>query len=128
MNNVKQSAAKPQNIEESSETIPQGSTLNNNNISGSADPSAHNGGGDDIVQKRNGDKFIIKANTIFNNKFDYSKIKYINAKTKICIICPEHGEFWQTPDKHLQSKFGCPECSKKLKDTSRSAESIRIAS
>mgnify|MGYP003304460647 CR=1 FL=1 len=30
---------------------------------------------------------------------------------KVCIICPIHGEFWQTPNDHL-SGYGCPECGK----------------
>lgn len=24
------------------------------------------------------------------------KVDYINMSTKVCITCPEHGEFWQT--------------------------------
>lgn len=55
--------------------------------------------------------FIVKAKKIHGNKFDYSKVEYINSKTKICIICPKHGEFWQTPNKHL-SGHGCPKCCK----------------
>lgn len=55
------------------------------------------------------DEFIKKAKKIHGDKYDYSKICYVNAKTKICITCPEHGEFWQTPDSHLRSN-GCPEC------------------
>ena len=49
------------------------------------------------------------------NKYDYSKVDYKNNKTKICIICPVHGEFWQTPNSHLSGR-GCPKCggSKKL--------------
>lgn len=31
---------------------------------------------------------------------------------KVCIICPEHGEFWQTPAKHILGQ-GCKECSNK---------------
>lgn len=58
----------------------------------------------------NKDKFIQKANVLYNNKFDYSKFNYINAKTKGIIICPIHGEFQQNPDKHLHSKYGCPDC------------------
>jgi very-short-patch-repair endonuclease len=27
----------------------------------------------------------------------------------VCIICPEHGEFWQTPNSHLRGK-GCSAC------------------
>lgn len=57
------------------------------------------------------DKFIEKANNKYNNKFEYSKFKYTNAKTKSIIICPEHGEFLQNPDKHLTSKYGCQECA-----------------
>ena len=56
------------------------------------------------------DDFIKKANKIHNNKYDYSKVNYVNNSTKVCIICPEHGEFWQTPDKHLQGE-GCPICN-----------------
>ena len=37
--------------------------------------------------------FIEKANEIHNFKYDYSKVNYVNNKEKICIICPEHGEF-----------------------------------
>lgn len=38
-------------------------------------------------------KFIEFSKKKFNNKFDYSKVEYENATTKVCIICPEHGEF-----------------------------------
>jgi uncharacterized protein CbrC (UPF0167 family) len=35
---------------------------------------------------------------------------YVNNSTKICIICKEHGEFWQTPANHLKGK-NCPKCT-----------------
>lgn len=119
-----QSAAKPLNKEESSETISKESTLDNIS-NGSGSPSACNDGGDDIVHKRNFNKFVDKANEKYNNKFDYSLAEYISAKTKIKIICPEHGVFEQTPDKHLQSKFGCPECVKKYKNNDKAGENSR---
>lgn len=53
--------------------------------------------------------FIEKAKLIHKNKYDYSKVKYINYSTKVCIVCPEHGEFWQTPNNHLFGA-GCPSC------------------
>lgn len=56
-------------------------------------------------------KFIEFSKNKFNNKFDYSKVEYENATTKVCIICPEHGEFWQTPNNHMHSIKGCPYCS-----------------
>lgn len=55
--------------------------------------------------------FIKKAKLIHGNRYDYSKVKYVNSQTKVCIICPEHGEFWQTPHHHLRGS-GCPECGK----------------
>ena len=54
-------------------------------------------------------EFIEKANLIHNNKYDYSKVEYVNSRTKVCIICPEHGEFWQTPHHHLNG-HGCSKC------------------
>ena len=62
------------------------------------------------------DDFIEKAREIHGNKYDYSKVNYVDSKTKVCIICPEHGEFWQTPPSHLSGK-GCNKCSKPVYDT-----------
>lgn len=53
--------------------------------------------------------FMVRAKKIHGDKYDYSKVKYINNKTKVCIICPIHGEFWQTPDAHLRG-CGCKLC------------------
>ena len=55
--------------------------------------------------------FIEKARQIHNDKYDYSKVNYVNSRTKVCIICPTHGEFWQTPHNHLKG-YGCAECGK----------------
>ena len=59
--------------------------------------------------KKTTEQFIEEAKKIHGNKFDYSKVEYINARTKVCIICPKHGEFWQTPDSHLRGR-GCKKC------------------
>ncbi len=61
-------------------------------------------------QKSSTEEFIKKANKVHNNKYDYSKVEYKNIETKVCIICPEHGEFWQSPEKHLIGQ-GCVKCS-----------------
>ena len=55
--------------------------------------------------------FVEKAKEIHGDKYDYSKVNYINRNTKVCIICPEHGEFWQTPKNHLCGQ-GCPHCGR----------------
>jgi len=56
------------------------------------------------------EQFIIDANKIHNNKYDYSKVEYVNNKTKIIIVCPEHGNFTQNPCSHIINKTGCPNC------------------
>ena len=66
------------------------------------------------------EEFIKRANEVHNGKYDYSKVEYVNNRTKICIVCPEHGEFWQTPDKHILRKHGCPICGGSAKRTTES--------
>lgn len=58
------------------------------------------------------EEFIEKANKVHNNKFDYSKVVYVNGRTKVEIICPTHGSFWQTPKSHIQC-IGCDKCAKR---------------
>ena len=65
------------------------------------------------------ENFIDKAKKIHGDKYDYSKVNYVNSKTKVCIICPKHGEFWQEPRHHL-SKHGCPMCGKENSDRKQS--------
>lgn len=62
-------------------------------------------------QKLTTEDFIGKSMEVHGNKYDYSKVNYINSKTKVCIICPEHGEFWQEPSSHLSGRK-CNECAK----------------
>jgi DNA-directed RNA polymerase subunit RPC12/RpoP len=81
-------------------------------------------------QVRNTDDFIEKALkvhgtflksglTYFDNdiempRYDYSKVEYINTRTKILIKCNKCDyEFEQSPNGHLQHKsgYGCPYCS-----------------
>ena len=44
-----------------------------------------------------------------SSKYDYSKVSYINTKTRIEIICPIHGSFFHTAWNHLNG-CGCPKC------------------
>lgn len=55
-------------------------------------------------------KFMDKATLVHKSKYDYSKVNYVNTDTKVEIICPVHGSFWQTPHDHL-SGHGCPMCN-----------------
>lgn len=55
--------------------------------------------------------FIKKANEIHNNKYDYSLSVYVKSSEKVKIICPEHGMFEMTPNKHLAGQ-GCKQCGR----------------
>lgn len=55
-------------------------------------------------------QFISLANSIHNNKYDYSNSVYIDNKTKLDITCPTHGSFFQSPNVHTSQKSGCPKC------------------
>ena len=55
--------------------------------------------------------FINKAVSIHGNRYDYSRVCYTNSNTKVEIMCPIHGSFWQTPNMHIGMKHqGCPMC------------------
>lgn len=58
------------------------------------------------------DTFLIRANVVHNNKYDYSKVNYVNQSTPVIIVCPQHGDFERTPTYHLQGG-GCPVCAKR---------------
>lgn len=54
-------------------------------------------------------EFIIEANNIHNNKYDYSLVEYKTNKISVKIICIKHGEFLMRPDSHLNGQ-GCKWC------------------
>jgi len=55
--------------------------------------------------------FIRRAQEKHGLRFDYSLVEYIDPKTEVEIICPDHGPFSQIPDVHLKAKYGCGECA-----------------
>ena len=55
------------------------------------------------------DEFVKRAKKVHGGRYDYSKVEYRGYNTKVCIICPKHGEFWQKVGHHL-SGHGCPKC------------------
>jgi len=69
-------------------------------------------------QKRKDKNFFIhKARKVHKDKYDYSLWKSVanTSRDKVTIICPEHGEFVQTPADHINSAAGCPRCSKEAR-------------
>ena len=64
-------------------------------------------------------EFIKTSKEIHGDKYDYSKVKYKNMHTKVCIICKNHDEpyeFLQKPNDHV-SGHGCPKCARNQKLT-----------
>ena len=52
----------------------------------------------ELFREKQGDRYI------------YTEVDFIKMHDKVKIICPIHGEFWQTPSKHLKGQ-GCPKCA-----------------
>lgn len=83
--------------------------------SGSGCPKCYN----ESISKKLGngvDLFIKKAKDTHGDKYDYSKVKYINNDTPVDIICKKHGVFSQKPRTHIFRKSGCKKCNRVTKD------------
>lgn len=79
-------------------------------------PNAHTGQkqGCPKCSKKYIDKktFIDISTLIHKDKYDYSKVEYIDSHTKVEIICDEHGIFKMKPTDNINNKQGCPKCGK----------------
>ena len=67
-----------------------------------------------MSQKLTTAAFIERAREVHGDRYDYSKVEYVNMNTKLCIVCPTHGEFWQSSFKHLSGQ-GCEKCSRAIR-------------
>lgn len=65
------------------------------------------------------DQFIEEARKVHGNLYDYSKSIYKNNNTKICVICPKHGDFYVTPANHIHNKHKCYHCSVMIRGSKR---------
>ena len=63
-----------------------------------------------FMKKLTTQEFIEKAKKVHGERYDYSKVIYNRGCDKVCIICKEHGEFWQVANSHL-SACDCPKCA-----------------
>lgn len=63
-----------------------------------------------MPKKLTQEEFIARAKQVHGDKYDYSKVEYVNSDTKVTIICPIHGVFKQTPYLHYKVGCGCPSC------------------
>ena len=58
--------------------------------------------------------FIKNAKNIHGNTYDYSLVEYKNNKSKVKIVCKNHGIFLQSYSSHISNKKTCPKCSKEI--------------
>ena len=63
-----------------------------------------------MSKKLTTEEWITRAQSVHGDKYDYNLVEYVDSKTKVKIICREHGVFLQTPNSHI-SKYGCASCS-----------------
>ena len=63
-----------------------------------------------MSKKLSTEEFINRAIFQHNHIYDYSLVNYLNKRTKVIIICQEHGEFKQSPSTHSRG-HGCPKCA-----------------
>lgn len=62
--------------------------------------------------------FIIRAKKMHGERYDYSKAIYKLSNEPLIIICPDHGQFLQRPDKHYIG-HGCLSCANRDMDTEK---------
>jgi len=57
------------------------------------------------------DTVVDRMRQAHSTPFDYTAFEYVEMKTPGKISCPTHGPFWMSPNDHVRSKTGCPECT-----------------
>lgn len=78
-----------------------------------------------MPKKLTQEEFIKRCKDIHGDKYDYSKTKYENKRTKVIIICPIHGEFEQRAESHYLGQ-GCPKCGRERANLSESLSKEEI--
>ena len=53
------------------------------------------------------DDFVERARKVHGDKYDYSRVNYINYDGKVTIVCPIHGKFEQTVSNRWATLQAC---------------------
>ena len=56
-------------------------------------------------------KFVKAATALWGDRWDYSRVEYVDSHAHVRILCRLHGEFLQTPTNHLSGKAACTRCN-----------------
>ena len=63
--------------------------------------------------------FLKRATEKYGGKFSYDKFDYRHAKYPSTITCTRHGDFEQTPNRHLNNTYSCPSCHREVRSLQR---------
>ena len=63
------------------------------------------------MRKITTEEYLERVKSIHVNKYDYSKVEYINTRTKVILICKTHGAFEIKADNVLAGQ-GCGQCAR----------------
>lgn len=74
-----------------------------------------------MPKKKTPEEFIADSRIVHGDKYDYSRVVYKNNRSKVEIICKEHGSFYKAPGKHLSGQ-GCRVCKGCVELTQKSFE------
>lgn len=55
--------------------------------------------------------FVEKVRAIHGDKYSYDKVKYVNTRTKVELVCEKHGSFWTKANSIIANHQGCPKCN-----------------
>lgn len=73
-----------------------------------------------MTERHTKKKFIDNAQRVHGDVYDYTLVEYVDNRTPVTIVCRKHGEFRQTPNKHVSARQGCPECARAKRGTTQS--------
>lgn len=62
-----------------------------------------------MSKRKTQEEFLSECMEVHGSRYDYKKVHYVNALKPVIIICSIHGEFYQTPSKHINGR-GCQKC------------------
>ncbi|MBK6470313.1 MAG: DUF723 domain-containing protein [Betaproteobacteria bacterium] len=68
--------------------------------------------------RKSDEAFVNEARVVHGERYSYRHVQYGGANRAVLIVCPDHGEFKQSPSAHLRGQ-GCPSCGRDIVGESR---------
>ena len=63
----------------------------------------------ETFNKKSQQERIEEFRKVHGDRYDYSKVEYVDAHTKVIVVCPKHGDFLITPSNHAKGN-NCGKC------------------